>query len=578
MSDEQLKKIASLTSGGMTVKKIRNSKTGKEYVYNVYQYRENGKQKSIYLKDDEAEKLTNLINEQKDSTEKKDTSTVHSEYVADVIIGKDLKNMVESVKDFKKREIIKQLENYVSGNEFNRVFILYGLRRTGKTTMIKQVISEMKTEQFEKTAYIQISPSLNLGQLNMDLKLLENRGYKYIFIDEVTLMDDFIEGAALLSDLYAARGLKIILSGTDSLGFWLSRSNSLYDRCHLLHTTFIPYREFERVLGIVGLDEYIRYGGTMSISGNRYNVFSDAASADEYIDSAIANNIQHSLKHYQDEGHFRHLLTLYENNELTSAINRVIEDMNHRFTDEVLTREFKSNDLALSARNLRKDNNVLDLIDKEKVTAVLKEKLEIRNRSEQKVEIDEVHYKEIKEYLAALDLIKDINLEDIDHYGKQQTRTVFTQPGLRYCQVNALIETLLKDDVFGSLSFDEMKYVSERIRNEVKGRMLEDIILLETKLACSGKEVFKLQFADGEYDMVIADGINGGCSVYEIKYSSITDSHQYRHLNDEEKIRKTEFRYGKVNKRCVLYRGENCIIDDIQYLNVEKYLNELKNV
>lgn len=30
----------------------------------------------------------------------------------------------------------------------------------------------------------------------------------------------------------------------------------LYDRCSLLHTIFIPDREFERVLGIHGIDAY----------------------------------------------------------------------------------------------------------------------------------------------------------------------------------------------------------------------------------------------------------------------------------------------------------------------------------
>lgn len=33
----------------------------------------------------------------------------------------------------------------------------------------------------------------------------------------------------------------------------------------MLHTTFIPYREFETVLGIRGVDEFIRYGGTMVV-------------------------------------------------------------------------------------------------------------------------------------------------------------------------------------------------------------------------------------------------------------------------------------------------------------------------
>ena len=55
--------------------------------------------------------------------------------------------------------------------------------------------------------------------------------------------------------------------GTDSLGFLFTEDEQLYDRCVLLHTTFIPYREFESVLGIHGIDEYIRYGGTMSLGG-----------------------------------------------------------------------------------------------------------------------------------------------------------------------------------------------------------------------------------------------------------------------------------------------------------------------
>ena len=45
------------------------------------------------------------------------------------------------------------------------------------------------------------------------------------FIDEVTLMPDFIDSAALFSDIYAAQGMKIVLSGTDSLGFLVCASS-----------------------------------------------------------------------------------------------------------------------------------------------------------------------------------------------------------------------------------------------------------------------------------------------------------------------------------------------------------------
>ena len=140
----------------------------------------------------------------------------------------------------------------------------------------------------------------------------------------------------------------------------------------------------------------------MSLGGTHYNewVFADKKSTDEYIDSAIARNIQHSLKNYRYGGHFRHLYSLYEKNELTGAINRIVEDMNHRFTIDVLEREFRSNDLRISANNLRKDRfgptTILDDIDVDSFTKRLREFLEIKNKEERTVGIDEIHVAQIK--------------------------------------------------------------------------------------------------------------------------------------------------------------------------------------
>ena len=57
--------------------------------------------------------------------------------------------------------------------------------------------------------------------------------------------------------------MKIVLSGTDSLGFWFALHQELYDCAITIHTTFIPFREHSRLLGIDSIDEYIRYGGTL---------------------------------------------------------------------------------------------------------------------------------------------------------------------------------------------------------------------------------------------------------------------------------------------------------------------------
>ena len=500
-------------------------------------------------------------------------------FTTNIRTGEALRAFSASVRRYRRRECFRQLHDYIYGEPQDRVLILYGLRRTGKTTMIRQIFAEMSDAELEKAAFIQITAKDTLADVNRDLRMLENLGFCYVFLDEVTLMEDFIEGAALFSDVFAACGMKIALSGTDSLGFLFTEDEQLYDRCILLHTTFIPYREFERVLGIHGIDEYIRYGGTMSLGGVHYNetsTFASKKSADEYVDTAIARNIQHSLRCYQYEGHFRNLRDLYDRDELTSAINRVVEDMNHRFTLEVLTRDFKSHDLGISAQNLRRDRerptDILDRIDLPAVTESLRQLLEIRNRVEQTARLDEAHAAEIKAYLELLDLTQSIGVRFLPDVGRESERTVITQPGLRYAQADALIRSLLLDETFSALSLPERTAVQERILSEIRGRMLEDIVLLETRMANPGKQVFVLQFPLGEFDMVVFDPDAGCCQIFEIKHSTEAVPQQYRHLIDEEKCTQTEHRYGPITEKTVLYRGEDRVIGEIRYRNVEEYL------
>ena len=580
--------ISQLPQGNITYKTINNKK------YPYYQWTENGKQRGRRVKDEELQELTEKINQRKELQKKlkeakadatTEESAVFEEdfFFSSVKRGKELLSFVEPVKSLKKRECYGKLYDYVYGNSTDRVFILYGLRRTGKTTLIRQVIADMSDDIIAQTAFIQINSNIDLAKINIDLKQLSQQGYRYVFIDEVTLMDDFIEGAALFSDIYASSGMKIVLSGTDSLGFLFSEDRELYDRCFMLHTTFVPYREFENVLGIHGIDEYIRYGGTMSLGGINYNrsgmTFATKESTDDYVDSAIARNIQHSLKNYQQGDHFRHLSELYEANELTSAINRIVEDINHRFTIAILTRDFKSGDLSRSAKNMLRDrenpNDILYRIDKTEVTQRLKELLEIRNKPEQKVEISDAHRLEIKEYLDFLDLTVDLDVVHLPDLSRNEKHTAISQPGMRYAQAEALIKTLMRDSVFQMLSLAERNTVTQRIMSDIQGCMMEDIVLLETKMAYPKCEVFKLMFARGEFDMVVFDPEAANCSIYEIKHSAEIVEEQYQHLVDPDKCSATEFRFGPIVGKHVIYRGDTQDVNGIHYLNVEEYLNSL---
>lgn len=586
--------IAILPQGTINIKKIN----GKEQPY--LQWTENGKSKSKYIKKDEREHILAGVERRKQLQDElselkklsiKATPAVKN-FETTVVTGNRLLAMTKGVRNWRERDCFKQLQEYLNSDSTDRVCLVFGLRRTGKTTLLRQAVLKMTSEQAAKTAYIKAKGTDTMAAMNRDLDKLLELGCENVFIDEVTLMPDFIDSASLFSDVYATQGIKIVLSGTDSLGFWFALHQELYDRAVTIHTTFIPFREHSRLLGIDSIDEYIRYGGTLRAGELDFEdedvnaedaSFRDNESTRRYIDTAICKNIQHSLSCCQDGGYFRHLQSLYEAGELTGAINRIIEDMNHRFLIRILISKFKSHDLGSAADVLRKErnpehrSNILDQIDKEAVTKRLMDLLEIRNQEEQSIGITNAHVEEIKEYLKALDLIVNVPNETIIPSAEPLENIVFTQPGMRYCQAQALVYSLAKDELFASLSEQEKTFVSERILEEVRGRMMEEIILLETfKSAKKNQRVFKLTFSVGEFDMVIYDSRENTCECYEIKHSIQIVPEQTKYLMDEEKLEQTSRRFGRINKRCVLYRGENTVLENgIEYRNVEEYLKKL---
>ena len=154
------------------------------------------------------------------------------------------------------------MQQFVNREIDGKIYILYGLRRTGKTTLLFQMISKLPLEQ---TAYIKVKTTDNMSKLTKDLDVLGKNGCKYVFIDEITLMEDFINTAADLSDIFAMMGMKTIVSGMDSLGFAMANRDELYDRSVTIHTSFIPFREYSRLLDIDSVDSYIEYGGTLKM-------------------------------------------------------------------------------------------------------------------------------------------------------------------------------------------------------------------------------------------------------------------------------------------------------------------------
>ena len=264
---------------------------------------------------------------------------------------------------------------------------------------------------------------------------------------------------------------------------------------------------------------------------------------------------------------------------MTSAINRVVEDINHRFTKDTLTKTFISGDLSVTARNLLKDRvepfDLTENIDKNFVVDSIKSMLDILDKEEQSVDIDDTSAYQIKEYLTLLDLIMEVDVLHFPNVNNQEKKVVISQPGLRYAQADALVNSLLLDEKFNNLSVLERNRVVDRALGAIKGRMIEDLVILETKIAKPRKQVFQLQFSVGEFDMVIHDPETLTCEIYEIKRSREVVPAQYQHLINAEKCAETEHRFGTITGKYVIYCGEPTVSEGIRYLNVEDYLKTL---
>ena len=510
-----------------------------------------------------------------------------AEFHTNVVTGAGLQALANSVAKYGKRDCFSTLQKFVAGSYDGKICILYGLRRTGKTTLLFQMLSDLP---IEKTAYIKVQTTDDMSRLTKDLKVLFELGYRYVFIDEITLLNDFIDTAAVLSDVFSMMGMKIVVSGTDSLGFAMANRDELYDRSVTIHTSFIPFREYARLLNIRSVDSYIEYGGTLKMENMSFDdsdaafdevAFRDDENTRKYIDTAISRNIQHTLKNDHYGEYFNQLRELYEKGELTNVINRIVQHMNHRFVLRVVEDEFKSHDFGSAKELLLHDlpaerATVLYDVNEKQILERLKAIIEVKEKSETTVPITQEHIDKVKKYLLMLDLI--VNCPERYESGKQAEHIVFSQPGMRYAIAKALVYSLMQDAYFASISEADKAYITGKILDDVKGRMLEDIVLLEVcKAAPSTMEAFKFKFdVGGEFDMVIYDKTSQNCRIYEIKHSAKVNEKQTIHLRDAEKCQIVEKRFGPISGKFVLYRGKDTFAEGVQYLNVENFLCGLK--
>lgn len=263
----------------------------------------------------------------------------------------DLDYPLQLIKQFPHSRLFsKDLDNFVYSEPQTKVCILFGVRRTGKTTAMLQCISRMAEKERKKAVFFQISKPRkkndqilsgdSLWDLLKEMREYLHSGYKYFFVDEATNLLDFNQGAEILSDIIALQGAKIILSGTDSLCLDDARSDALLGRSVTISTSFISFSEWSLLTNSNEIDTFARQGGILGDGQQIQAIFGIDSGCTEYIQSAYARNIEHSIAERKISNIPDEVIDLIEEGRFEGAVQRIVEDLNLRITLKALRKEF----------------------------------------------------------------------------------------------------------------------------------------------------------------------------------------------------------------------------------------------
>ncbi len=472
-----------------------------------------------------------------------------------------------AARGYRKRFCYDKFRDLVVNTNDRKVVALYGLRRTGKSTLMAQLI--MDIGQYNNTCLIQCSSGDYTDDLRKAIKGHQN--CRYIFVDEAAKLEDFSKDASFLSDIYSARH-RIVLSGTDSLAFRIAQIEELYEKIHMIHTTYIPYKEYNYLLGR-SLDDYIQYGGTLTPENTFYNV----EMTEEYSNSAIAENIQHSLDNLGIDGEYGSLSVFRTNDELTTFLNKIIEIYNRKFTHKIVNNNFKTHDiLTLFEHNKNKTTADYYQLDT-KTNIYLRDEIRyslniLENLSEYATKNT---INEAKSYLEDLDVIYKIPGTD---------EVIFTQPGLKYSQCTAQVDVILNSCNI-NFSESQRKELSAQLANDIKGRMLEDIIyyqMAKDEEISREFRVSKFQRPNaGEFDLALIAKNTNEAYIIEVKHSGKVVDKQARHLTNTALCKSFEEETGSsIVGRMVVYMGPTLKEKQhgVNYVSAEDFLTDTRRV
>ena len=156
---------------------------------------------------------------------------------------------------------------------------------------------------------------------------------------------------------------------------------------------------------------------------------------------------------------------------------------------------------------------------------------------------------------------------------------LLVQPGLRYNQTVALLNSLCETSSYFELNKKVRDTFLEKIIEDVEGNLIEHEVILSELMKYESKhmEVTQLLYNGKEIDMIINN--NGTAYIFEIKRNrNALDEHAKWLLNKEVNDCVEKLFGCRIDKKVVLYLGEDTVKniqgEEILYKNINEFLKE----
>ena len=475
-----------------------------------------------------------------------------------------------------------------------KVCVLYGLCKTGNTTIMKQIMANNKSKH--SFMFLEAEKKDTIEDVYSCLDEAVQNNIDRVFIDEITNVPDLIDNSAVLADIYAKEGIRIVLAGTDSLSFVFAENHDLFGRTENISTTYISFEEHCRVLGAKDMDEYIRYGGLM-----KKGHIVDHQSARQYLDDAVSGNIFRSIQQLAKYSNDTELSEVTFS-EMRIVIEKMVEKYSGVLNTLLLNEELKKIVLAYQTDKCEfkgsEDAEIFEYLRADK-TDTFKEFAEAINADTGIIhKFNDAMVSILETELIRLNFISATNEQEFvydETFGWRSSPVhknyYLIQPAVKYYHLQKSLDFVRTNEYYNGLSEAEKQFIMDKLDSKIKGEMTKQIVVFETFKALSSNDYFvcKVSFSysepnkeKGEYDMLVYDKKENSYSIFEISHTDKPYEEQYKHLINKKFKGVADHKYGKRENVSVLYNGKSFkTMSDVLYLNITDFVKEIarcKNV